>query len=362
MNPLFFLAAIPVFALMVLVHELGHFLTAKWAGIRVDEFAIGFPPRIASIKRGETTYAIGALPLGGYVKMPGENGELTDEQGNPDPRSFASKSAGKRAIVLVAGVTMNILLAIALFSVAETLPQPDNLPYIKSVVAGSAAEQAGIKAGDRIIAVDGQSTPYWSTMRSKVQRDIMNAPADAKTVPVEVTVQRPNVAAPITVTVDAPARLIGPLGVELDTSHPVTIHPDVLTAPIRGVQDVGATLRAQVDGVRAIVRGLIPVNQAVQGPVGIVQTVGDAASTIPTTGFFFIVYIAAFLSTSLAIVNILPIPGLDGGRLLLIGVEVLRRGKRLSPEREGLVNLIGLGALLFLVLLVTINDVSNLGH
>src|SRR5258708_20820703 len=111
----YLLAAIPVFALMVLVHELGHFLTAKWAGIRVEEFAIGFPPRIASIKRGETTYSINALPIGGYVKMPGENGETVDEHGNPAPRTFRAKSAGKRAIVLVAGVTMNGILAIMLF-------------------------------------------------------------------------------------------------------------------------------------------------------------------------------------------------------------------------------------------------------
>src|SRR5579884_3624768 len=315
-NPLFFLAAVPVFALMVLVHELGHFLTAKWAGIRVDEFAIGFPPRIATIKRSETTYAIGALPLGGYVKMPGENGETTDENGLLDPRSFASKPASKRAIVLVAGVTMNILLAIVLFSVAEALPQPDNLAYIKSVVPDSAAQHAGILPGDRIIAVDGHATPYWSDMVGRVQQDINAAPENASTVPIEITVQRPKVAEPVTVTVDAPVRLNAPLGVELDPSHPVTIHPDVLTAPLRGLQDVPKVVGVTIEGVHAIVRGLIPVNQAVSGPVGIVKVVGGAASAIPTSGFYFIVYIAAFLSVNLAIVNILAIPGLDGGRLL----------------------------------------------
>src|SRR5512146_1391202 len=117
------LAAIPVFGLLIFVHEFGHFITAKWAGIRVDEFALGFPPRLLSVKRGETTYSLNALPIGGYVRMPGENGETTDENGNYDPRNFAAKPASKRAIVLVAGVTMNMLLAVVCFTVAEMVGQ-----------------------------------------------------------------------------------------------------------------------------------------------------------------------------------------------------------------------------------------------
>src|SRR5690348_18508793 len=107
MNNWFLLAAIPVFGLCVLVHEFGHFITAKWAGIRVEEFGIGFPPRAFGIKRGETIYSINWLPIGGFVRMPGENGDAVDANGVPDPRSFAAKPAGKRIIVLLAGVTMN---------------------------------------------------------------------------------------------------------------------------------------------------------------------------------------------------------------------------------------------------------------
>jgi len=112
MNNWFLLAAIPVFGLLIIVHEFGHFITAKWAGIRVEEFALGFPPRIFGFKRGETTYSINLFPFGGYVRMPGENGEMTDEQGHFDPRSFAAKPASKRLIVLLAGVTMNVILAL----------------------------------------------------------------------------------------------------------------------------------------------------------------------------------------------------------------------------------------------------------
>src|SRR5579871_6527443 len=130
MNPLYYLAAIPVFCLLVIVHEFGHFIVAKLAGIRVDEFAIGFPPRLISFRRGETTYSINLLPIGGYVRMPGENGETTDEHGRPDPRTFGAKPAGKRAIVLVAGVTMNIILAILLFTLAEAVGQETLSSYV----------------------------------------------------------------------------------------------------------------------------------------------------------------------------------------------------------------------------------------
>src|SRR5262249_41774988 len=188
MNPLFYLAAIPIFALMVLVHELGHFITAKWADIRVDEFAIGFPPRVASVKRGETQYTIGLLPLGGYVRMPGEDGQTTDEQGNPDPRTFAAKTAGKRAIVLAAGVTMNVLLAIVLFTFSEGLGHVEYKPVLKSVVKDSAAQAAGVQAGDTILSVDGHSIQYWSDLLQTVQRDISAAPANDKTVSVVLVV------------------------------------------------------------------------------------------------------------------------------------------------------------------------------
>src|SRR5215470_206771 len=152
----YLLAAIPVFALLVLIHEFGHFITAKWAGIRVEEFAIGFPPRLFSIKRGETTYSINLLPIGGFVRMPGENGEVTDENGSYDPRSFAAKPASKRAIVLVAGVTMNLLLAWVLLAAAEIIGRPDYsavppsaIPAVMGdVVKNSPAAQAGIKTGD----------------------------------------------------------------------------------------------------------------------------------------------------------------------------------------------------------------------
>jgi regulator of sigma E protease len=132
--------------------------------------------------------------------------------------------------------------------------------------------------------------------------------------------------------------------------------------PIKGVQDIGAVITATANGIGQVISGKLALSQAVQGPVGIVTTTGEVASTVPVIGWYWMFFLVGALSISLAIVNLLPIPALDGGRVLFIGIEVLRRGKRISPEREGLVNLIGMGMLLFLMLLVTINDVGNLLH
>src|SRR5487761_1695249 len=161
-----YLVAIPVFALLVLVHEFGHFITAKWAGIRVDEFAIGFPPRLLSCTRGETTYSINALPIGGYVRMPGENGETTNEAGAYDPRAFASKPPSKRLIVLLAGVTMSFLLAIVFFTAAEAVGQVELRPVVATVQSGSPAQAAGIVKGDTLLSVDGHAIKYFSDVQT----------------------------------------------------------------------------------------------------------------------------------------------------------------------------------------------------
>jgi regulator of sigma E protease len=371
-SPWFFLAAVPVFALLVLIHEFGHFIVAKWAGVRVEEFGIGFPPRLAGIKRGETLYSINWLPIGGFVRMPGENGETTDENGNPDPGSFASKSAGKRAAVLLAGVTMNLILAVLLFTAAEAVGQVQFPNVVHSVVNGSPAQAAGIQAGDKILFVDGQKITYFSDLQQATNTDVMNAltaQPNLKTVPIVLVIQHKGSTQAQTITVQAlahpdPNKGQGYLGVDADENAAITIRPHIWEAPWLGVKDIGTTFSLTVQGIQDVVRGLIPVRQAFSGPVGIVNITGQVASNIPVLGWNPILFLAGFLSLNLAFFNILPIPALDGGRLLFIVIEVVRRGKRVSPEREGLVNLIGMACLLFLVFLVTLNDVGNLfgGH
>jgi regulator of sigma E protease len=364
-----YLVAIPVFALLVLVHEFGHFITAKWAGIRVDEFAIGFPPRLVSFTRGETTYSINALPIGGYVRMPGENGEMTNEAGAYDPRAFASKPASKRLIVLLAGVTMNFLLAIVFFSAAEAVGQVQFRPVVATVAAGSPAAAAGLINGDTFISVSGQPVKYFSDVQQITGDDVahtLKVDKNATTVAIPVVVRDPD-GSVRDLTVDArtkPAAGQGAMGIEADQNNPYHFSAPLWQAPILGIQDVGKVITATVQGIQQIVLGVLPLSQGLQGPVGIVHDTGMVAAAIPFSGWYYMFFLVGLLNLSLAIMNLLPIPALDGGRVLLVLIEVLRRGKRLSPEREGLVNLIGMAALLLLVAVITFNDVGALiaGH
>ncbi len=369
----YYLAAVPVFAVLILVHEFGHFIAAKWAGIRVDEFAIGFPPQLISYKRGETTYSINLLPLGGYVKMPGENGDATDDDGHYDPRTFAAKPASKRLIVLVAGVTMNLILAIVLFAAAEAVGSVQLRPVIGSVEANSPAKAVGLRAGDHILAVNGQPVKYFSDMQNDTTNAInayVAAHKGATAVPITLTVQYPGEPAR-TLTVNArvhPPKVNGvpqgAIGVSADQTNPIHIRAPLWQAPFLGVRDVGTVTVETWQGIQAVVNGILPFNQAFSGPVGIVHLTGEVASTVPVDGFYLLFFLTGALSLNLAFVNILPFPALDGGRILLIFIELLRRGKRISPDREALINLVGMATLLLLIAIITVNDISNLvtGH
>lgn len=364
-----YFVAVPVFALLVLVHEFGHFITAKWAGIRVDEFAIGFPPRLLSFTRGETTYSLNALPIGGYVRMPGENGEMTNEAGAYDPRAFASKPASKRLIVLLAGVTMNFLLAIVFFTGAEAVGQVELRPVIAAVTAGSPAAAAGLIKGDTFLSVDGHPVKYFADVQSltgaNVTRALERTPQPTTSaIPVVVRDPDGSVRSLVVQARTKPGAGQGAMGIEADQTNPYHLSAPLWKAPVLGVQDVGKVISATVTGIQQMVRGVLPISKGVQGPVGIVSDTALVSAAIPFAGWYYLLFLIGALNLSLAIMNLLPIPALDGGRVLLVLIEVLRRGKRLSPEREGLVNLIGMAALLLLVAVITFNDIGSLiaGH
>lgn len=356
--------AILVFAVLVIVHEFGHFIVAKRSGVTVQEFAIGFPPRLWSVQRGETRYSINALPLGGYVLMPGENGELTDQQGQYDPHSFAAQNARKRAAILVAGVTMNLIFAALIYTVILAVvgqPRDPSLttPIVGLVQSGTPAQAAGLRVGDRLITINGQPVKSEAQALDDVANEISADKTASPTVPVTLVVQRGS--RQVTIQVNArksPPSGQGPIGFGFQNQFD---HPPLWQAPLLGLQQVFVgNFQATGEGIHQIIIGVVKPQQAFSGPVGIVNIAGQAAQDGPTTLFSFM----AYLSWNLAIINLLPIPGLDGGRLLILGIEVLRRGRRLAPQREALINLIGMVFLLSLILLFTINDVSNIinGH
>ncbi|MDQ6661493.1 MAG: M50 family metallopeptidase [Chloroflexota bacterium] len=405
MNNWYLLAAIPVFGLLVLVHEFGHFITAKWAGIRVEEFGLGFPPRIVGVRKRDTggweviwlngrrnaedaysdqkqtpfsgtsggvstfestepnhtLYSLNFIPIGGFVRMPGENGDIHDENGNYDPQSFAAKPAGKRFIVLVAGVTMNFLLAMVLFTVAYGLGEPTFPPLIGQVALGSPAATAGLRSDDKILSVNGQPVKTFAdvgtVVRTALAADKSTDPQ--ATVPVHLVVQRTGESTPISITVNArlhPPKDQGAMGV---VEKVVFVSSPLWQAPIKGVQYTFEQTGAFIGAIVQMITGAL--KPQIGGPVAIVQITGQVAQTVPDLGWWPILSLTALLSINLAIINILPFPALDGGRIVLVLIEVLRGGKRLKPEREGIINFIGMAILLLFMLVITISDVMHWG-
>jgi regulator of sigma E protease len=400
MNNWYLLAAIPVFGLLVLVHEFGHFISAKWAGIRVEEFGLGFPPAIVGFRKRDnggwevlwfgrgrevengntqtpfggtsggvsttetavsdhTIYSLNLLPIGGFVRMPGENGDVLDMNGRYDPKSFAAKSAGKRIIVLCAGVIMNFLLAIALFSIAYTQGEPTFPAVIGTVEPGSPAQAAGLRTNDTITSVDGHPVKLFQDVVTLVDQAAAQVKGKPQNFPVVLTIQRPGVAGTLTVTVNArvnPPANQGRMGIG---EKVVFASSPLWQAPFKGIAETFGTTRLFIVSIEQMIVGAI--HPRVMGPVGIVQLTGQVAQSTPDLGWFPILDLTAMLSLNLAIVNILPFPALDGGRVLLILIEIVRGGKRLKPEREGMINLIGMALLLTLMVVITVSDVIHWG-
>jgi regulator of sigma E protease len=398
----YILAVIPVFALLVFVHELGHFVTAKWAGIRVEEFGIGIPPNIVSVRKRDrggwevmwlgrgnsvdtsniqnpfngvsggkgateperphhTIYSLNLLPIGGFVRMPGQDGDALDEEGHYDAGSFAAKPASKRIVVLCAGVFMNFLLGIALFTVAYGLGEPvvSTQAIVGSVGVNSPAAVAGLHADDKILTVNGKKVQDFNSMSTTVTQVIATAKDGAATVPIRLTVLHSNEKTPVAVTVAArihPPAGEGAMGIE---SKVEIMHYPLWQAPFRGIVHTFQFIHDYLLVIGKMIIGAI--RPQISGPVGIAQVTQTVASETPTIGWWPILSLTAALSINLAIFNILPFPALDGGRVFLILVELLRGGKRLKPEREGLINLVGFALLLVLMVVVTVSDIMHWG-
>lgn len=332
-------------AVLIVAHELGHFVIAKLAKVTVTEFGLGFGPRIIGVKRGETTYSLNAVPLGGFVKMVGEE----------DPGltgSLASKSKKVRALVLSAGPLMNILLPLVLLTASLMIPHQATTErvFVQQVAAGSPAERAGIQAGDTIISVDGNSVQnrsevgYRTALRLGAQIQIILRGADGNLRTVAV-VPRWN-----------PPSGQGAMGIVIagDGTATATESLTIFKAFPEGAKMSLETLvlfKNEVEGW--IIRGTAP---QVTGPIGIAQVTGE----VVRAGISPLLRFAALLSLNLAIFNILPLPALDGGRLAFVALEWVRRGKRISPKKEGMVHLIGFITLLTLMALVTYLDIARI--
>ncbi len=339
MNPVVLVLIVAlVFSLIVVVHEAGHFLTAKAVGIRVDQFSVGFGPRLLAVTRGETTYAVRALPLGGFVKLAGM------EPGDPaGPRGFNAHPLWQRLLVIVAGPALNLALPVVLFAAVYAVGSP---VQVVSVDSGTPAQAAGVQAGDVIVAVNGHRVEQQSDLRAFVTA------AGQAGQPVQLQVRRHGqvVAFTITPVKRDPGYILG-----------VRTSPGVrqLSPPAAVSQSVTDTAGLVVGTFQGFYRlatdaslgGFFGQN-GIRGPVGIMKTTADEARGGPVPLTFWI----GFLSLSLGLINILPFPALDGGRLVFLVLEGIR-GRPVDPVREQMVHYVGLAILFGFIALVTFNDV-----
>jgi regulator of sigma E protease len=365
------LAFVGVLVVLVLVHELGHFIVAKRSGITVQEFGVGFPPRIGSVVWHGTRYSLNWIPLGGFVKMLGEDGEAEADKLRQRGLSeaavdkamagaFNRKPIWVRIVVLVAGVAMNFLLASLLFAVALSLPaQEGRGPLtITEVQAGSPAVVAGLKVGDVITAADRR--------RFEISRDLTAYVRTRAGHLVQLTVVRAGQETTVPVTPRAlsdaeEAKGLGAIGFSYEPARFVEIPPSAgnpLMAAWQGITAAGDLALKIPGGLATAVAGLIglaPDAGTAVGPIGIASETGRLLSAPLVSQLIFV----GILSVNLAVLNVLPFPPLDGGRIAVVLVEAVRR-RRLPAEREALVYLTGFMVLIMLVILISIRDVANL--
>ena len=350
-----------VLSLLVFVHELGHFLVAKKAGMKVEEFGFGFPPKLFGIKRGETTYSINWIPLGGFVRIKGESGDHKE-----DSDSFASKKIWQRFSVLIAGVAMNLVLAVILFSIGFMVGFPsiidENLSKsarveqseltIMTVLEKSPAYEAGVSENDRIVSIDGQVFDSAQNARDYIGEngasgiELVTQPKKDESFRTFQLTSKPLEGTEIT-------------GVGLGFEQTGLVSYPFFQAIWQGIITTGELTYAIVVAFVGIIISLIKGQGAgvdLSGPVGIAVMTGQVAAL----GLIHLLQFTALLSINLAVINVLPFPALDGGRLLFLVIEKLR-GRNVNAKFETAVHNLGFMLLMVLVVLVTYKDFVNFG-
>lgn len=335
---------IAILVLLILAHELGHFMTAKLSGVKVEEFGIGFPPRLISFKRGETVYSLNAIPLGGFTKLLGEE--------DPTLRgSLASKSIATRVLVLSAGSLMNILLPIVLFSAAFMIPHDMLLEkvQIEEVAPGSPAQSAGIEPGDTILEINGHPIKnrgdigYLIHLNLGSEVNILLEKTDFSSKEVNVK-PRWN-----------PPEGQGAIGIVITGVDSTVIRESypfwkAIPSSITHCWEILVLFRNE------IVTWFLGATPQLAGPIGIAELTGEVAKA----GFSALLKFTALISINLAIINLFPFPGLDGGRLVFVALEWVRRGRRIPPQKEGLVHLIGFIVLIIVIAVVSYYDIIRI--
>lgn len=332
--------ALIIFCVLILIHEFGHFFTAKLSGMTVHEFSLGMGPKIFSFDKNETKYSIRVLPIGGYVKLEGEDGDSND------PGAFCNKSALKRFLVLFFGAFMNLLLGFTLFLIIFLATPSIASNTVGDVVDDSPFYSAGIEAGDTIVRMNGEK--YSTSVHSF--RDIsmfveLNGDSEA-----EISFERDG---------ETFVKKISP-STELEEGRilfgmvPAPADNSLWNKLCMAFWECIFVIKSVFLSLWWLITGVIPAS-SMSGPVAIVGEIGAAAKV----GITSVVYLAAFISVNLGVMNLLPIPALDGGRILFLIIEKIR-GKKIDPEKEGFINLVFFALLILLMIVITFSDIKKL--
>ena len=339
--------AIIIFSLIIIFHEFGHYTLAKKNGIRVEEFSIGLGPTILGFTRGETKWSIKLLPFGGACMMTGEDGESDDE------KAFANKSVWARIAVVAAGPLFNFLLAFLMSLVLIACIGYDE-PVIVSVIEGYPAEEAGLEAGDRIVKIGSQNVTVYRELSNYFS---FHPAQTGETVTIVYVRDGEKYTTSLsTVYSEEEGRYL------MGISGGTRTRGGVLRTLGYSLYEVKYWICTTIDSLGLIFTGNVSASD-VSGPVGIVSAISETYQQTIVYGLFTVfinmLYIAILLSANLGVMNLLPIPALDGGRLLFLVIEVIR-GKRVDPEKEGMVHFIGMACLLLLMVVIMVKDIGQL--
>ena len=335
-------AAILIFALMIFVHEFGHFIVAKAMGIRVLEFAIGMGPKLLSWGKGETRYSIRIIPIGGFCAMEGE------DKDSDDPKAINNKPAWKRLLVLAAGAFMNILLGFVLLFFMMTQGSYMATNVVDKVEPGSAAYESGLMSGDEIIKVAGKRTNIAAQVTWEAGR--------SGTKETEFLVKRGTEKISVMVT---PRETDGAYRFGFTLAQTENNFAQSIKAAYHGTFFYGKLI---ISSLVDIFRGKVELTQ-LSGPIGIVSEIGSAVQETAKTGmvgFLNLLNLAVLLTINLGIFNLLPIPALDGGRIFFVLVEMVSR-KKIPPEKEGMIHFAGFAILILISIMIAVMDVLKFG-